>query len=522
MDDPDVGELISRLRHKSISLWLEEDQLRYRTPKGSLTAQDITALRERKPEIIKYLQRAAVPVKREPRLERRPPDARVPLSFSQRWLWNVWDLQRRTFRTVYVATSVTGPLDVEILQKCVDELVRSHEPLRTRIVTVDGIPLQAIDAATCSELDCVDLATIPPETRDTKAKQLIRGLIAERIDPAVGPLFVIKLLRLSDNEHILVAVLDHLIADGASVRIFLQALFTSYARSLEQLPLSVTESPVQFADFAWWQHETESHWTEKHGLFWEQRLAGARRLRLSERLATPAVASRAVTCPVAFGRELSDGLRDLSKREHTTLALSVLTAYAASLLRWCNQTDLVLPFTIAGRLKTEVDHTIGYFSCPLFLRLRVREGDTLLDLMRHVTEEYGEAYKHCDAGRIAAAVPSPSFEPNPSFNWLPLEFGGSPADFLQPHDAARLRQSVRLQAFDIEDPYADIPLDHESDREPALIMVDSEEGVTGSLAYVDTAMPMDDVKRFSATLRHFAERLLGQPDALVTELACIS
>src|SRR6185369_13715445 len=121
-----------------------------------------------------------------------------PLTFSQQMRWNMINLEsRRSARELSIAMRLLGELNVQLLRKSFLELVRRHESLRTRIVSTDGIPTQAIDDTQEFDLEIVDLTAVAEADRDTEARRLVRGLVDEWVDVAVGPLFAAKLVKLT-------------------------------------------------------------------------------------------------------------------------------------------------------------------------------------------------------------------------------------------------------------------------------------------------------------------------------------
>jgi hypothetical protein len=410
-------------------------------------------------------------------------------------------------RTIAAAVRLSGRLDVMLLRDCLARLVERHESLRTRIVVRDGIPMQHVDEPGRAALELISLTGVAQDCREAQARHLAEELVYEPFLVAAGPLFVARLIEVSELDHVLAIAMDHIVADIASLGIAWREIFTPYAQSARGMPVSLPEMSVQFPDYAVWEQRADSLWQERHGAYWRERLAGARRVRLfpQEALDNDAQTRRA-WLPIRFGKELSAGLRELSRRERSTLVMSVLTAYVGVVCRLYEESDLVVPFTTGGRLRPELGGLIGYFGVPLFLRIGLFEEDSWLDLLKRVSGEYGAAYEHSDSCRMAAGIPG--FVWNPAFNWIPGEFAAVGGD-------AGLAGGLGIQ------PYAIKITIRDGVRYGAELRVDlrdSEDGVMGTVGYRADLFSREAVERFGRNFRVFAERMVGEPRGRVAAM----
>jgi hypothetical protein len=512
-----VADLLFALRTQGIQVWSDKGRLRYHSSNGALAPEDLERLRALKPRILEFLQ-ASPAHTADPPLAPRPHSDRAPLTFSQRWFWNIRQLETRSsMRSVAGAVRLSGRLNIETLRGCFVTLVRRHEALRSRIVAQDGIPEQCIDAAADDILEICDLTPLPAAEREIQLERLVKQIIYEPLSVAAGPLFAARLLKLVDCNHVLVVAMDHMISDGASLGILWREILTLYEQSIHGRAQSLPSMSIQFADYALWQQATQQSWTKKHAGYWTQRLAGARCVRLSaDGEVVESGPVKWAVLPVRLGESASLEIRDFSRREHTTPVMTVFTAYCASILRWAETSDVVVPFLTIGRLRPEIAGTLGFFGHPLFLRVQLLEQDSLLDLLARVTREYGAAYEHDDEARIAAQLPTPQFVWNPSFSWNPQEFSLSGARCpgnAEPDDALAVEQ-LELEITPRED--------IRWEAEPRLDLSDTAHGVIGTLRYRTDRYSVDAMQRFERSFRLFAQKLVEQPHARVTTLSCES
>jgi Condensation domain/TubC N-terminal docking domain len=506
-----ISDLLFTLRCKGITVWADNERLRYHAAREPLTREELDELRVRRTEIVALLKQT-LPLfnATEPELVPRLASDTAPLTFSQQWWWSGLELERRpTMRTVFSAVHVSGRLSVESLRRSFAELICRHESLRTRIIAPKGTAIQHIDPPGEPPLETSNLARLSRSQRDIEIRRLVEQIVNEPFFVSAGPLFSARLLKLEDWEHLLVVALDHIISDGASLGILWRDLFTLYAQIHCGLPCLLPKVPIQFADYAVWQQNTHRWWMNNHGCYWTQRLAGAEPVRLfpDERLERITPTCRAML-PIEFGETLSAALRELSQRLRTTTVMCVLTAYAVSILRLSNRMDLVVPFTTAGRPHPEVENTIGFFGTPLLLRIELREQDSFLDLLERVAKEYSAAYEHQDSCRMAKQLPSTEVLWNPHFNWIPKEFNTNYA--AGTHDYGLDSSiSIRPHRIDIDVRSADWG------GELELAISDTERGIAGALNYRASTFALKTMERFLRSIQSCAEKLAHEPSARV-------
>src|SRR6201999_1380296 len=146
-----------------------------------------------------------------------------------------------------------------------------------------------------------------------------------------------------------------------------------------------------------------------------------------------------------------------------------------TLLRWCGRQDVVLSFSSSGRHYPEMEHTLGPFGHPLFLRIKPLETDTFSDLLQRVIQEYGSAHEHDDFCRLPVQVPEPAFVWNPNFNWFPAQYNMNPGGYAHQYE---FEDTLRVE----QRRFALTPR-HDMDwkTEPQLQLSDTPAGVMGTI-----------------------------------------
>jgi len=510
-----IAEILGDLRFRGIRVWSEDGHLRYRAPKGTLEDAEIEILRESKEQIVALLERSTP----SPLTSERPADAflrayRAPLSFSQLWHWNLHQLEkRRSSRHVVSATRLLGPLNVELLRRSSIEIVRRHDALRTRIVVVDGTPMQEIDESVNFELKVDDLTALQNAARESEVRRLIDHEILEPIDLAIGPLFAFRLLKLRDDDCVLIVTMDHLITDGYSINILLRDLFAAYMQGLKGRAFSLPEIAVQLGEYASWQRNTLKSWMQKHGAYWDERLRGYRPVRAPVDGRTDTQTSLGWgSVPVQIGTELKAELQEWCRLHRTTLAMGVFTAYVGLISRWCNASDIVIQQQINNRASPKVENTIGYFTSVLFLRFEIPDDERFVDLMNRVTDEYCKAHEHADFNYLAAQIPRPDFARSNWFNWIPME------PKLDPLDVSDSEGAIEVCPFHFANPAVKT---FDWDNDPEFVLFETHDDVVGTLYFPLNRFSIDSMERLTRNLLTFIRELLRQPEQRVKDVALL-
>src|SRR6185503_18717913 len=212
-----------------------------------------------------------------------PPIARVsreashlPLSFAQERLWFLNQLEPDSpFYNCPAAVRLHGRLDVAAFERTLTEILRRHEVLRTTFPLVDERPVQIVSPPSDVKLTLIDLSALAEVDREMEARELASREARKPFNLTDGPLLRAMLLRLTDNEHILLFSTHHIVSDGWSTSILVREVATLYHAFSKNEPSPLPELPVQYADFAVWQREwlTGKVW-EEHLDYWKRQLGG--------------------------------------------------------------------------------------------------------------------------------------------------------------------------------------------------------------------------------------------------------
>ena len=323
----------------------------------------------------------------------------APLSFAQQRLWFLNQLQpENPAYNESKAVRLTGFLDLAALKKALNEIVARHEILRTTIVTVDESPLQVVADSRAVELPLIDLEALPVTGRDSEAERLITEMIRQPFDLSQDLPLRVLLLRLADQEHILLIVKHHIASDGWSSGIFWKELNALYRAFSSGQPSSLPELSLQYGDFAVWQRDwLRGDVLESQLSYWKKQLRGITPLRLpTDRPRSQVVNSSAAKQFLTLPAGLCESLKALTRAEGVTLFMTLVAAFQTLLHRYTQQDDITVGSPIAGRTRHEIETLIGFFVNTLVLRTNVSGDPTFRELLARVRETALGAYAHQD------------------------------------------------------------------------------------------------------------------------------
>ena len=327
----------------------------------------------------------------------------VPLSFAQSRLWFLEQLQGPS--PVYnmpVALRLSGGLDAEALGAALADVVGRHESLRTLFVAVGGIPQQVVVPPERADFgwDVVDAGGWPADRLQGAVEEMVR----RPFDVAAQIPLRARLFRVADEEHVLVAVVHHIAADGWSVTPLVGDLGVAYAcRCAGQAP-GWAPLPVQYVDYTLWQRAQLGDLEDSDSpiaaqlAYWEQALAGMpERLVLpTDRPYPPVADQRGARVAVEWPAELQQRVRGVAAEHNATSFMVMQAALAVLLAKVSASAEVAVGFPIAGRGDPALDELVGFFVNTLVLRVDVAGDPTVAELLGQVRRRGLAAYEHQD------------------------------------------------------------------------------------------------------------------------------
>ncbi|BAQ82056.1 non-ribosomal peptide synthase/polyketide synthase [Pseudomonas sp. St29] len=434
-------------------------------------------------------------------LERDEP---LRLSYAQERQWFLWQLDPASAAYhVPSALRLKGRLDLAALQRSFDTLVARHESLRTHVRQDAEHTLQVIEPHARLELALAD-------ADEAGLQAQVEALIAQPFDLRQGPLMRVSLLRLAEDEHVLVLVQHHIVSDGWSMQVMVDELVQLYAAYSQGQDLQLPALPVQYADYAVWQR----HWMEagekaRQLDYWRTLLGGEQPvLELPFDHQRPAVPShRGARLQVPLAATLVADLKAMAQAQGVTQFMLLLASYQTLLHRYSGQQDIRVGVPIANRNRMETERLIGFFVNTQVLKADIDEQLTVSQLLQQVKQRALEAQAHQDLPfeqLVEALQPERSLSLSPLFQVLfnhHISLAGSHLQRLPHLDMSPVSWDEGVAQFDL-----------------ILDIEESQEQVRASLSYASDLFEAATIQRMARHWQNLLQAMVADPQQNIAQL----
>ncbi|MUG96489.1 amino acid adenylation domain-containing protein [Scytonema sp. UIC 10036] len=507
-------EFLSYLCSLDVKLWVEDNRLRCNAPKDVLTPVIKKELAERKEDILTFLcnnnaafsyDKQAIPL--------IPRQENLPLSFAQQRLWFLTQLEPDSpFYNIPAAVRLQGQLNVEALQQSFNEIVSRHEALRTNFQTREGQAVAVISEKKPITLSIFDISDLPANRQKAEIKQQAFTEAQQPFDLKDDLLVRVKLLRLGEQEHIVLLTMHHIVSDGWSTGVLVQELVTLYQAFCNEQLSPLPPLPIQYVDFAAWQRQWLQGEVLKTQLsYWLKQLENAPKvLELPTDYPRPAVQTfRGATYSFELSKELFVSLNKLSQQQGSTLFMTLLAGFQILLCRYTGQQDIVVGSPIANRNRADIEGLIGFFVNTLVLRTNLAGNPSFEELLKRLREVALGAYAHQD---FPFELLVEQLQPQRDLSYTPL------------FQVMFVLQNAPMSALELPG----LTLTQlESDSGTAqcdltLSMTETELGLVGSFEYNTDLFAQSSIQRMVGHLQTLLEAIVVNPQQLLSDLPLLT
>lgn len=323
-------------------------------------------------------------------------------SFAQQRLWFLWQLEPESAAyNMPGALRLRGPLDYDALRRCLDEIVRRHETLRTTFKeNAEQQPMQVIGPAdTGMALKRVSLTHLPEGEREAEAARLASVEGHTPFDLSKGPLFRATVLDLGEDDHALLLTMHHVISDGWSVGVLVREIVSLYDSEHRGVASPLAPLDVQYADFSEWQREFLSGETlERYWRYWLDHLGDkVPELELPTDFPRPPhFTDRGAMVMQVLDKDLTAKLKAYCQQERLTLFPLLLAGIQTVLHCHTGAEKVVIGTDVANRNRAETESIIGFFVNQLVLLTDFSGNPSLREAVRRAWDTALGAYGHQD------------------------------------------------------------------------------------------------------------------------------
>ncbi|MFE9675362.1 condensation domain-containing protein [Streptomyces sp. NPDC006259] len=325
-----------------------------------------------------------------------------PLSYTQEWVW--WNSRLQPASAMYhvgATLRLDGPLDAEVLDRVLREIVVRHEILRSSFHVLGRAAVQVAEEPQQSGIVVVcDLRDLPEAAQDAEVARLVAE---DRQRPFVlteGRLLRALLLRLDDDRAVLALTTHQLVFDDWSIGVLVREVGALYPAFAAGEPSPLPPLPVQYADFSLWQRRwMDEARMEDEFAYWEKKLRELPALLdLPADLPRPATRSfRGTLHDLNLDEACTQRLRGLCRGSGVTTYMALTAVFHLLLARATGQQEFATATLTAYRTRPEVEHVIGDFGNMLSVPVAGHgPGTTFRELLLSTRDAVLEAQEHAD------------------------------------------------------------------------------------------------------------------------------
>ena len=437
----------------------------------------------------------------------------LPLSFSQTRLWFLDLLEpNNPAYNIAVAFRLDGDLNIEALEKSLNSIIQRHEVLRTTFESNSGTPIQVIHESYQVRLTVTKLDNLAENQQSEHLKQLINSEIITPFNLSDLPLLRVNIYQLSEDVHVFVLVIHHIVADAWSFGLMVKELSLSYRAFCESDVAHLPDLAIQYGDFSHWQRTIfEQNQLQQQLAYWKQKLSGQiEALQLPTDYPRRAIARyEGDTVSFTIDREIGASFQKLCESQGATLFMGLLGVFSTLLMRYSGQQDLLIGTPIANRNRKQIEDLIGFFVNTLVIRTDLSGNIDFQTLLSRIKEETLQAYANQDVPfeRIVEEIqPERNLSQNPLFQVM-FVLQNTPMEKLE-------LPNLQFTPLELEQVSAKFDL--------TLLMTETAEGIQGTWEYRTDLFDKATIKQIVGHFQTLLVHIVANPKQCITELPLLT
>lgn len=434
---------------------------------------------------------------------------KTPLSYSQERLWFVDQLGGSSQFHQPNILRLKRALDKAALEAALRDLVARHEVLRTVIREEEGQAYQQI-------LSAEDWTMTYSKGKHFKDEHYLRQFLSSEIirpfDLSEDYMLRAHLIRLEEEDHILLLLLHHISTDGWSNSILVDDLMELYSARLENRTPQLDALPIQYADYAAWQRKhLAGKYLEEQLDWWGEQLKGLQELKLPLDRPRPERPNSKGTSWVSFvNKDLTDRLNQLALQADATLFMLLLSVFKVLLSRYSGQADICVGTSLANRNRKEVEPLVGFFINSLVLRTDLAGDPDFRTLLERIKTTVLEAFAHQEVPfeKIVERVETErDLSRNPVFQIL-FTLHNTPAI-----------SNLKLGELELKSEASEFK---RALYDLSFYLTEGPEGMRISIVYKTDLFDAATIERMGMHFQTLLESVVAEPDLPVGQLSIIS
>jgi amino acid adenylation domain-containing protein/non-ribosomal peptide synthase protein (TIGR01720 family) len=330
---------------------------------------------------------------------KRRPTLDYPITYEQEHLWLLHQMDPTTHYFNHShGHRLKGELNIDALERTINEMVRRHENFRTSMPEIDGKPRAVVAPRLLIPLERVEVPEFPEEDRYDRLQALVTAHTCRPFDIVNGPLIRATLFRVTEQDHTILITLHHLVTDFVSYDLVDNEFFALYDAFSRGLPSPLPELTFQYGDFAWWLDQwMKSDEAARQADYWTRKLADLPRLDLVTDMPRPHTRTfSAVRLTWNLPEMLWLEFKQLASAENVTRFTGFLVVFAMLLREYSGKDDIPIATPVSSRKHREMQPVIGYFLNTIVYRLDLSGNPTFRELLQRTRLTTIEAMANSD------------------------------------------------------------------------------------------------------------------------------
>jgi thioesterase domain-containing protein/acyl carrier protein len=430
-----------------------------------------------------------------------------PTTVAQKGFWYLDQLERgNPSWNIAVRFRIRGPLNIPTLERAINEVVRRHEILRTTFSRVDGDPVQVVHLSAEIPLRFCDLSSMTESAREIEEEHRTVDEGRLRFDLETGPLIRAGLLRLGQDDHMLLVTVHHIVSDGWSIGVFSEELAKIYDALENGNPHPLPDLPLQFADYAVWENKRNRSDQDQRRFYWKTKLADLPTLEIPPDYARPRIrTNHGYILSTLLSVDLTQALTDFAHRCGCSLFAISLAALKVLVHHHSQRNDVYVGTLLAGRDRVELEPLIGLFINTIVLRTDLSGDPTFAELVGRVRQTVEEGIAQAiEFPQLVEAVQPKRDRSRPPLYGINFIYQ---RDFVKPAEFAGLT----LTPVPSKSPGAIYDLN--------FFMVQRSDGWRLSCEYNSDLYESATINRLIAQMQHLLEQVRSDPNRRISEFS---
>ncbi|MFB8426340.1 condensation domain-containing protein [Priestia megaterium] len=388
--------------------------------------------------------------------ERPSKNTLMSASSSQKRLWRMYkDNPNSAITNMSVALRLKGVLQVNALVEAIKYLVNRHEVLKVSFKEEGEEVLQVIKDITHYKISILEQADNAFE-REEQILDYIEREIKTPFNLENDFLLRPTLIKLKENEHILVLVMHHSVFDGWSGGVFFNELSEVYKSLAANREPKLPPLAIQYDDYSYWERQylTSKESNEEYN-FWKETLGNE---YFNYLLETETEKEFKVDFEVInINNADSLKLKKLSNQKQISLFMTLFSLYSLSLSKYFGKEKFIIGTPVAGRIKDEIENLVGMFVNTILLNVSINNGDSIDEVIERTKNTVSKALDHQTfpiedlleklSPHSGQAKRSPIFQTVFALQNAPsgnIDFGDIEVSLVKPKDAPPLHQLLEF------------------------------------------------------------------------------